>query len=282
MPIHDQSYRHYGGQREPLGRAWLVIVGDGVRTIIAQARLHRPAAVRLGCRSSSAPSRCTWRPTSRRCRCWPRKRDTYREFLEKQGIFVFFITIWVGAGLIANDRRANALQIYLSKPLGARRVHRRQAWHPDGLPDPRHLGAGDAAPAAADALRRAASTSSARTSSSSRPSRSSRSCRCWPPRSPCWRSRRSRRAAGSSPSSTRASCSSPRRSTAIVCGVTRSTVVVVDLVPGEPRADRTRGLQVEAALRHAVGRVPVLAILVLIGVSIVVLERRVRGVEVVK
>ncbi len=30
---------------------------------------------------------------------------------------VFIITVWVGAGLIANDKRANALQIYLSKPL---------------------------------------------------------------------------------------------------------------------------------------------------------------------
>ena len=30
---------------------------------------------------------------------------------------MFFITVYVGAGLIANDRRANALQIYLSKPL---------------------------------------------------------------------------------------------------------------------------------------------------------------------
>jgi ABC-2 type transport system permease protein len=43
--------------------------------------------------------------------------QTFREFLEQQEIFVFFITIYVGAGLIANDRRANALQIYLSKPL---------------------------------------------------------------------------------------------------------------------------------------------------------------------
>ena len=43
--------------------------------------------------------------------------QTFREFLERQDIFVFFITIYVGAGLIANDRRANALQIYLSKPL---------------------------------------------------------------------------------------------------------------------------------------------------------------------
>jgi ABC-2 type transport system permease protein len=41
----------------------------------------------------------------------------FREFLGTQDIFVFFITIWVGAGLVANDKRANALQIYLSKPL---------------------------------------------------------------------------------------------------------------------------------------------------------------------
>jgi ABC-type transport system involved in multi-copper enzyme maturation permease subunit len=41
----------------------------------------------------------------------------FRDFLEQQDFFVFIVTIFVGAGLIANDRRANALQIYLSKPL---------------------------------------------------------------------------------------------------------------------------------------------------------------------
>jgi ABC-type transport system involved in multi-copper enzyme maturation permease subunit len=45
------------------------------------------------------------------------KGETFREFLDQQGVFVFFVTIWVGAGLIANDRRANALQLYLSKPM---------------------------------------------------------------------------------------------------------------------------------------------------------------------
>lgn len=45
------------------------------------------------------------------------RAETFREFLEQQNVFVFFVTIWVGAGLIANDRRANALQVYLSKPL---------------------------------------------------------------------------------------------------------------------------------------------------------------------
>jgi ABC-2 type transport system permease protein len=43
--------------------------------------------------------------------------ETFRQFLDQQEVFVFFITVYVGAGLIANDRRANALQIYLSKPL---------------------------------------------------------------------------------------------------------------------------------------------------------------------
>jgi ABC-type transport system involved in multi-copper enzyme maturation permease subunit len=41
----------------------------------------------------------------------------FRDYLSQQGVFVFFITLYVGSGLIANDRRANALQIYLSKPL---------------------------------------------------------------------------------------------------------------------------------------------------------------------
>jgi ABC-type transport system involved in multi-copper enzyme maturation permease subunit len=41
----------------------------------------------------------------------------FRDYLAQQGVFVFFITLYVGSGLIANDRRANALQIYLSKPL---------------------------------------------------------------------------------------------------------------------------------------------------------------------
>jgi ABC-2 type transport system permease protein len=44
-------------------------------------------------------------------------RETFRLFLEQQNPFVFFIAVYAGAGLIANDRRANALQIYLSRPL---------------------------------------------------------------------------------------------------------------------------------------------------------------------
>src|SRR5207247_2339727 len=46
------------------------------------------------------------------------KSETFREFFDwPQDMFVFFITVYAGAGLLAKDRRANALQIYLSKPL---------------------------------------------------------------------------------------------------------------------------------------------------------------------
>jgi len=43
--------------------------------------------------------------------------QTFRTFLSQQRLFVFFITIYAGAGLIASDRQSNALQLYLSKPI---------------------------------------------------------------------------------------------------------------------------------------------------------------------
>jgi ABC-type transport system involved in multi-copper enzyme maturation permease subunit len=43
--------------------------------------------------------------------------ETFHSFLSQQRLFVFFITIYAGAGLIASDRQANALQLYLSKPI---------------------------------------------------------------------------------------------------------------------------------------------------------------------
>src|SRR6478609_3756473 len=81
MPIHDQSYRRYRGGRAMPGQAWLV--------------------------TANYPQVAMFAPTA----------ETFRQFLEQQDFFVFIMTIYVGAGLIANDRRASALQIYLSKPL---------------------------------------------------------------------------------------------------------------------------------------------------------------------
>jgi ABC-2 type transport system permease protein len=116
MPIHDQGYRRYGGGKAP-GQGWLVIARSGIRNVIGKriflglllfawipffvrtiVQIYAPANIpQAGFLAIKA--------------------ETFRDFLDQQGIFVFFITVYVGAGLIANDRRANALQIYLSKPL---------------------------------------------------------------------------------------------------------------------------------------------------------------------
>jgi ABC-2 type transport system permease protein len=116
VPIHDQGYRRYLGSKAAVGRSWQVITRAGVRTVITK-------------RSFIALMLMAWSPFVVRAvqvyiasnfsqaSFLAPKAETFREFLGQQGIFVFFVTIYVGAGLIANDRRANALQVYLSKPL---------------------------------------------------------------------------------------------------------------------------------------------------------------------
>jgi ABC-2 type transport system permease protein len=116
MPIHDQGYRRYAGRREPHGRRWWVIARAG---IVARLRerlflglllfawapfLVRAVQIYVAANFSQAGILAA-------------SSETFREFLDQQSIFVFIVTAYVGSGLIANDRRANALQIYLSKPL---------------------------------------------------------------------------------------------------------------------------------------------------------------------
>lgn len=115
-PIHDQSYRRYTGVRQDPGTAWLVIAATGIRTVLTKKFFWlvllaawgqffvRAVMFYLSANFSNldllAPS-----------------VETFRQFFEIQEIFVLFVTVYVGSGLIANDRRSNALQIYLSKPL---------------------------------------------------------------------------------------------------------------------------------------------------------------------
>jgi len=116
VPIHDQGYRRYGGAKARTGTGWLVITRAGLRTFFAKRAFlglllvawfpFFVRAVQIYA-AANLPQAQFLAPTA----------ETFRQFLDQQQIFVFFITVYVGAGLIANDRRANALQIYLSKPL---------------------------------------------------------------------------------------------------------------------------------------------------------------------
>ncbi|MGB7219496.1 MAG: ABC transporter permease [Vicinamibacterales bacterium] len=116
MPIHDQGYRRYGGGRGRRGHGWAVIAAAGLRTFFARRiflglllMAWLPAIIRAVQFYAVANF-----PQASMLAATP---DTFRQFLDQQTNFVFFMTVYVGAGLIANDRRANALQIYLSKPL---------------------------------------------------------------------------------------------------------------------------------------------------------------------
>jgi len=118
VPIHDQGYQRYAGSRTRAGAAWQVIARAGLKTVLAKRKflaLLLVAWIPFVVRAVQIYISSSFQQAS----FLAPKGETYREFLETQDIFVFFITVYVGAGLIAADRRANALQLYLSKPLTA-------------------------------------------------------------------------------------------------------------------------------------------------------------------
>lgn len=116
-PIHDQSYRHYEGARQPSGRGWTVITTAGIMTFLSKRiflAVMLIAWVPFIVRAVQIYV-VTMYPTIRQAA--PVDAHMFQSFLEMQGLFVYFVAVYVGSGLIANDRRANALQIYLSKPI---------------------------------------------------------------------------------------------------------------------------------------------------------------------
>ena len=116
MPIYDQPYRRYTGARMAPGSAWLVIARTGIQSMLSRKLFLWVMLAAWGqffvrsvifYLSANFPSLGVPQPSV----------ETFRQFFETQEIFVLFVTVYVGSGLIANDRRSNALQIYLSKPL---------------------------------------------------------------------------------------------------------------------------------------------------------------------
>ena len=116
MPIHDQGYRRYLGTRSAIGKSWQVMTRAGVMSVITK-RIFIGMMLFAWMPYVVQAVRIYVSATFTQASFLAPKGETFREFLDQQGPFVFFVTIFVGAGLIANDRRANALQLYLSKPM---------------------------------------------------------------------------------------------------------------------------------------------------------------------
>jgi ABC-2 type transport system permease protein len=116
MPIHDQSYRHYAGVKAPPGRSWTVIAWAGIMTTVKK-RVFLAILFGGWVQFFGRTIGFYFSNTIQQLEVLSASAATFRSFLEYQSFIVFVITIYVWAGLIAQDRRANALQLYLSKPL---------------------------------------------------------------------------------------------------------------------------------------------------------------------
>jgi len=115
MPIHDQGYRRYSGSRAR-GRAWWVMLRNGVVGMMGSRRwivLMIASWIQFVIRAVQFYIAANF---SQAAIVAP-SAATFRDFFDKQDLFVFLVTVTLGAVSIAEDRRANALQIYLSKPL---------------------------------------------------------------------------------------------------------------------------------------------------------------------
>lgn len=116
MPIHDQGYRRYAGRRDQQWRAWWVIARTGLRARLRDRRVIGLLLLAwLPC-LGRAVQMYTAATFSQAAFLAPGV-EMFRDFLRQQNIFVAFVTMLVGAGLVADDRRANALQIYFARPV---------------------------------------------------------------------------------------------------------------------------------------------------------------------
>ena len=116
MPIYRERYRRRDTGFDFRGRSWVVIAVNGLRELIKRRAFTYlmivawiPAVVR-GVQiyiATNVPQASFFGVTP----------QMFRSFLEWQEPFVFFITVYAGSGLIADDIRSNALQLYLSRPI---------------------------------------------------------------------------------------------------------------------------------------------------------------------
>ncbi|NQT23974.1 hypothetical protein HQ585_01330 [candidate division KSB1 bacterium] len=122
MPIYDQAYKPWEGQLLPNPKAWWVIAKTGIRlmwqkwVIVLLVFSSFPFAVRgvqIYLMNRVGDSSQLGDFTDK----LEINPGFFEGFLKGQTFLFLLILAIIGAGLIANDRRFKALQIYFSKPL---------------------------------------------------------------------------------------------------------------------------------------------------------------------
>lgn len=140
MVIHDRSYARWDGDRsKPVRAAW-IIMDRGVTTGLAQIFKRKlfgqmlsfwafgPFLFAVGLLYANFYLRSNMGTFSEAAAALedtpllelvtPTAQTVWQYFLNVQIWVCLILTVVVGAGLIAEDRRVNALEMYLSRPLG--------------------------------------------------------------------------------------------------------------------------------------------------------------------
>ena len=119
MPIHRERYRRREGGVDFRSRGWVVIAANGLRILVRKRAFlflmilaWIPVVVR-GVQIWAAANV----PGMSQIGLLAVSPAMFRDFLNQQEPLVFFLTVYIGSGLIADDIRANALQLYLSRPI---------------------------------------------------------------------------------------------------------------------------------------------------------------------
>jgi len=121
MPIYDLGYRHWAGRWTSHPYRWWAITRQGIGLLV-----HRKLFVALMILSTipfvvrSVMIYFTIVAGAALPAFMQVGASFFEAFLRQQTFFVFAISIYAGAGLISNDLKANALQIYFSKPITRR------------------------------------------------------------------------------------------------------------------------------------------------------------------
>jgi ABC-type transport system involved in multi-copper enzyme maturation permease subunit len=120
MPIHDLSYQHWAGEWTSHPYRWWVITRQGILLLAKR----KSFLVILFLSMIPFLVRCVmlyFAVVMGRIQLIRVDERFFENFLTYQlYFFTFIIAIFSGAGLIANDLKANALQIYLSKAITRR------------------------------------------------------------------------------------------------------------------------------------------------------------------
>jgi len=118
MPIHDLSYRHWEGKLKSHSFRWWAIAYENLKVVLRRKLfiilILVPAVIQFFVFGGLIYGVNTYGFFSNLSLITP---EFFFRFCFQQTFFILLICVFGGSGLISNDLKSNALQLYLSKPL---------------------------------------------------------------------------------------------------------------------------------------------------------------------